>query len=255
MAHPLSVTLLASTQLIVTGAGASAAVDLVAADVERGLARRLLRVTLKVSAPSGSNPTLDIKIQTSLDGTSGWTDVTDGAFARMTGEGFAVRLVAPVERYVRVHYTLGGTLGPSFTAEVKAIAEAIYADPTDFAQYGLPGAAGFEAQAVRYRLLSATGRCNALIVKQHKLPLVPPYPPELAEACCQIAGWRLLEHRGFDPESEADAAVKEAHDDALKWLENWGAGAEQPEVIDDTPDVDDAVVAVSSEPSRGWTAF
>ena len=209
MAHPLAVTLLASGVLNATGQGAS--VDLVGADTDRGLPRKLLRVTLRVSAVAGTLPTLVLKVQTSLDGTSGWTDVADGTFSQVAGQEFAV--------------------------------------------YGLPSAAGFDAQNVRHRLLSATGRCNALIVKQHKLPLVPPYPPELVEASCQIASWRLLEHRGFDPENPADAAVKEAHDDALKWLSNWASGSEQPEVTDDTPDTNEGTVTVDSEPTRGWTAF
>jgi phage gp36-like protein len=141
---------------------------------------------------------------------------------------------------------------PSFTTEVTGFAEVVYADPEDFDVFGLPALAGFDEQAIRRRLLSATGRANGFIAAQGVLPLTQPYPDELAEVTCQIASWRLLEHRGFDPESPADAIVKEAHDDAVTWLKDWAASKVQPGVGDQTPEIHEGAAAVVSNPVRGW---
>lgn len=96
---------------------------------------------LGVSAASGTTPTLDVYVQTSLDGGTNWLDMvhftqlttttTDSLFAvlsldsarhvgvvgskTITAGNMGVPMLAPI---MRVAYTVGGTT-PSFTASVK----------------------------------------------------------------------------------------------------------------------------------------
>lgn len=69
------------------------------------------RLDLAVTAASGTNPTLDVEIQTSPDGST-WTAVA--SFTQKTTTGSQHKLFAPLDRYVRAACTIGGTL-PSFT--------------------------------------------------------------------------------------------------------------------------------------------
>ncbi len=90
---------------------------------------------LRVTAVSGTTPTLNGKIQTSWDGTN-WFDLnrlisgselvaadtrTPVAFAQMTGVASeALRIgggAIPLGRFIRIAFTIGGTT-PSFTLEV-----------------------------------------------------------------------------------------------------------------------------------------
>lgn len=78
------------------------------------LMRAGLALTLAVTAASGTNPTLDVALQTSHDGAT-WTTVA--SFARATGATSERKRFAGLDRYVRVVSTLGGT-APSFTFSV-----------------------------------------------------------------------------------------------------------------------------------------
>lgn len=77
-----------------------------------------LRAALAVSAHAGTTPTLDVKIQTSNDGSTGWTDA--GSFAQVTTTDSTTRkVVTGLDRFVRVVATIGGTT-PSYTYAVTA---------------------------------------------------------------------------------------------------------------------------------------
>ncbi len=78
-----------------------------------------LKVRLSVGASAGTSPTLDVTVQQSADGSTGWSTI--GTFTQMTGTGAAEIRVNPTQPYVRVAYTLGGT-SPSFTFHVTALA-------------------------------------------------------------------------------------------------------------------------------------
>ena len=73
-------------------------------------------LTLDVTAVSGSSPTIDVTIQTSEDGVTGWTSV--GAFAQASAVGSQRKVFTGLDAFVRAVVTLGGTT-PSFTASVK----------------------------------------------------------------------------------------------------------------------------------------
>ena len=79
-----------------------------------------LDAQIEVTAASGSTPTLDVKLQDSLDGTN-WTDVTSGAFTQATTTTIERITVATFDgAFVRIAWTItGGT--PSFTFNVRVI--------------------------------------------------------------------------------------------------------------------------------------
>lgn len=73
--------------------------------------RGTVRVTLDVTAASGTLPTLDVALQTSADGVA-WFTVAN--FDRATGVTSEYQVVGGIDRFVRAACTIGGTT-PSFT--------------------------------------------------------------------------------------------------------------------------------------------
>lgn len=83
---------------------------------------------LSVGAASGTTPTLDVKIQDSLDNST-FNDVAGAALTQKTAAGFQEINVGQTRRYVRAVGTVGGTT-PSFTYSVTAV----LGDPVDSPQ-------------------------------------------------------------------------------------------------------------------------
>lgn len=79
--------------------------------------RNHLRLDLVVTGtPAGTNPTLDVAVQTSKDNST-W--VTVASFTQATAAGTEHKLFGPIDRYVRVSETIGGTGGPSFVRTIS----------------------------------------------------------------------------------------------------------------------------------------
>lgn len=74
-------------------------------------------VAAHVSAASGTTPTLDVTLEQSANGTSGWATVAGSALTQLTAAGNRIGFAAPTQPYVRVKATIGGTT-PSFTGTV-----------------------------------------------------------------------------------------------------------------------------------------
>jgi hypothetical protein len=77
---------------------------------------------LDAAAGTGTAPTLDVKLQDSDDGSTGWGDVAGVAFAQVAAVASRQRIVCVTntKRYVRAAWTIGGTT-PSFTFSVNAL--------------------------------------------------------------------------------------------------------------------------------------
>lgn len=103
-ADTLDMTVLTSGTRTTTGSGVV---------VETG-DRGTLRLTLTVTAASGTSPTLDVSIETSHDGTT-WRSL--GAFAQKTTVVTERKSFTGADRFVRATYTIGGTT-PSLTFAV-----------------------------------------------------------------------------------------------------------------------------------------
>ena len=76
---------------------------------------------LDVTAVSGTNPTLDVVIETSAD-KAGW--FTHATFSQKTGTAKDLKLLSNVGKYLRARWTIGGTT-PSFTFSVALVGKGI----------------------------------------------------------------------------------------------------------------------------------
>lgn len=80
-----------------------------------------IEATLAITAHAGTTPTLDVRLETSVDGVN-WDTVA--AFPQFTGDVAARgKAFAGIGRQCRWAWTIGGTAGPSFTfaIAVKAL--------------------------------------------------------------------------------------------------------------------------------------
>lgn len=79
---------------------------------------------LQSAAGTGTTPTLDVKLQDSADGSTGWADVTGAAFTQVTNATASAQVLkfnaSAVRRYIRAVATIGGTT-PSFACAVSFI--------------------------------------------------------------------------------------------------------------------------------------
>lgn len=91
----------------------------------------ILRVMLSAdAAAAGTNPTLDVKIQESVDTTDGnFSDISGKAFTQVTTVASAQTLsidVRATKRYIRAYIALGGTNTPTFDLAVIAVGRKQY---------------------------------------------------------------------------------------------------------------------------------
>jgi hypothetical protein len=88
--------------------------------IEAGQANWVV-VYVNVSAATGTTHTLDVKIQSSNDGST-WTDVPGGAITQITGTAnSAIAAAPPNDDYVQVVATVGGTGSPTVTFGVAVL--------------------------------------------------------------------------------------------------------------------------------------
>ena len=76
---------------------------------------------ISVTAVAGTNPTADVIIQHSADGTVWFTHTT---FAQATAATTEFKTMANFMQFVRAKFTIGGTATPTFTFSVKMTAKA-----------------------------------------------------------------------------------------------------------------------------------
>lgn len=85
----------------------------------------LAAVVLNSAAGTGTSPTLDVKLQHSDDGSTGWADITGAAFAQVTAAAASVQKkvihAGEVKQYIRAVATIGGTT-PVFIFGVTILA-------------------------------------------------------------------------------------------------------------------------------------
>ncbi len=83
-----------------------------------------LKVILDSTVGAGTAPTLDVKLQDSPDGTTGWADI-GVAFAQVTDAAASLQDIAlPIDRqdrFIRGVATITGSAGQSFTFSVNVI--------------------------------------------------------------------------------------------------------------------------------------
>lgn len=92
-------------------------------------------VILEVGAVSGTSPTLDVKIQESDNGSTGWADVSGATFTQVTASNNSQilrveGLGTSRKRYLRSVATIAGT-SPSFTLAVEVLLGRAYSEPAN----------------------------------------------------------------------------------------------------------------------------
>lgn len=107
-ADTADLTLKASAAVTASGVGSWIEVG------DRGQAR----LTLTVTAVSGTSPTLDVDIETASD-SSGAGNTTLGSFSQKAAAGSQRLIFHGVDRFLRVKYVLGGSASPSVTFSVS----------------------------------------------------------------------------------------------------------------------------------------
>lgn len=101
-----AVSLAASAARTATAAGTALEI------ADKGAVRLLLDVT----AVTGTNPTLDVTIETSYDGSTGWTSL--GTFTQNTAVSSQRKNFSGADRFVRASWVIGGTATPTFTFSI-----------------------------------------------------------------------------------------------------------------------------------------
>lgn len=81
-------------------------------------------------------------------------------------------------------------------------------------------------------LLKASEDIDGGLRDQFVLPLVS-WGADVVQVCCDIAAYRLMCLRGFNP--EADGHYKDNFDSANKKIELWAKGVLSPDVVDASP--------------------
>lgn len=104
--QPLGTAAVSSAARVASGNGTS---------VETGSFTEIRGLVLDVTAASGTNPTLDVRVETSDDNTT-WRTIS--SFAQATTVTNEHKEFGPLGRYVRIAWTIAGTATPSFTFSV-----------------------------------------------------------------------------------------------------------------------------------------
>jgi phage gp36-like protein len=124
-----------------------------------------------------------------------------------------------------------------------------YATIDDFLNAGLPtGAlASMDKSIWNQALIRASSFADSFLGDKYTLPLTPPYPAALVDAVCQVAAWRLMGLRGYNPAvagGSADAIIRQGYLDARDWLVRVANGQASLVVVQAVPEaVNPAVVS------------
>lgn len=115
---------LTSLQILAPAAVTASNTGTTGVDLTKYILKRQIKVMLNIGVVSGTNPTMDVKLQESVDNST-WTDVVSGAFAQQTAAGYNeihVKLLNTT-KYVRMVSVIGGTSTPTFNMAVAILVE------------------------------------------------------------------------------------------------------------------------------------
>lgn len=254
MPDSAAVTLQAATTE--TGAGQSAALDLVAGFTS-------LDLTLVITAASGTSPTLAVTVETSDDGATDWQAVTPHADDKAIGATFESAATTGVQRvtfpgcrqYVRVSWAIGGG-SPSFTFSVVGTKVFVYATPADFAVHGIRSPwlnhTNGVSDARQDRVLRAkTDHINSYFGAYDLPPTA--WPDNVRAGCCYLAICDLLTTDGHEPDDD-DASFAKRCEEFQAWLEAVAAGnLDVPGYVDASPAEVGGAAYVHTNARRGWS--
>jgi phage gp36-like protein len=132
----------------------------------------------------------------------------------------------------------------------------VYATVTDLQQAGLPPKAltGVSVTIQQNALTKASSIMDDYFRTQFKLPFQS-ISYSLTQRCCDIAGLLIMKFKGFDPEDPADKAIKEGHDDAIKWCEGVRDRIISPGCVDSATPANRTTSPAASPIISSWDAL
>ena len=130
-----------------------------------------------------------------------------------------------------------------------------YITDAELLAMGLPGAA-LSSVAVATRdaaRKTASDEASGYLKKRYTLPIVE-WANDLRRKVADMTVADLMMYRGFDPGSSSGDLIVKRRDDAVLWLRDVAKGIVEPtDLVDSTPDVDEAAPLVSSDTAAGWS--
>ncbi len=103
--------------LVLTAQGAG---TVTSGPIDQSGAAGFVVLLVHCTAATGTSPTLNVTLEQSATGTSGWAAITGGAVAQLSGAGNALAFAAASQPFVRVSATVAGTT-PAVTATIAII--------------------------------------------------------------------------------------------------------------------------------------
>lgn len=194
--------------------------------VDIGAYRNAIRLLVRVTALSGTTPSVICRLQTSPDGTTGWRTIATATKLSAIGK---TRLTAlECEQFVRLDWTIGGSADPGVTFSVAGEAHTVFANRDDIESGELkPEAiANVEADVINEALIDASCDAEDALAASNAAPITA-WPDSLSRRVAAIASFQIMKQRGFRP-SGFDELIVKAHNDAVKWLKDVGAGRIRP---------------------------
>lgn len=236
MANPLAVTLHASAAE--TTSSASTAIDI-------GALRSCLKLRLELDAITGTDARATIYVETGASAAGPWRSL--GAFPALSVAATKDQVFADCLRFNRVRWLLEGTT-PSVNFKVDGSAHVLYAKVADVGIHAIPADAIKSVSVAEQAAccLAATDEADGYIGGGKTLPLTA-WGDDLTAQVANIAAFKIMKRRGFQPQGSDELIVK-GRDDAISWLRGVGRGdIEPPGMVDSTPDLYDAGIAVFSD--------
>ena len=240
MANPLAVTLHASGEETASGSGTP---------VDISALRRCAKLTLTVTAISGTGPSLEVVIETGPSSSGPWRSLSGWS---ADAEQSVERVFGICDRYVRASWTLSGDDTPAATFGIAGTAEVLYATPADVGTLAMKPSA-FEELDLHQKLgccLAATDQVEDFLASSHVLPLVS-WGTSLTQHTARIAAANMLRVRGAGGTEGPDLVVFDTEKMSLTALDRVANGRlKLTGVVDSTPEVFEGGSVVVSRPRR-----
>lgn len=128
-----------------------------------------------------------------------------------------------------------------------------YATTTDLDELGLPTGwlTGVTTAQQEAALDAASAEADDYLRARYTLPLSA-YPDSLKARVVDMAVFRLMKRRGYNPENGNDNLIAKAYDDAMVWLKQVARGEVVLGATDATPSTYEGAPEVNTGTARGW---
>ena len=136
-----------------------------------------------------------------------------------------------------------------------------YCSSADLSQYGIRAEAlgNIDASILQVNIAAASDVIDSYLRSRFTLPLLT-WGSDITAACASIAVYKIIRVRGLNSARASDEVIKDAYDEAIRWLVDISNERAMPNVTDSSPTAQPGqptgggTVQVSSYSSRGHFA-